>query len=161
MSDFTSKIKCAVDKATSVARNMAQDATDMKDKPEDSHVNVDDVEDGFFEMQPEEHQCDERCDSSDKRYGPNDEPYDPINSRYDSKEERFDSNADRFAAASEFDMSPVSQESQKLAGSMEKELMDSDMREQGTHSRDQEAMGGANLPTSQYMPDSPSAGKRS
>lgn len=36
MSDFTSKIKGVVDKATSTAKEMAQDATDMKDKLEKS-----------------------------------------------------------------------------------------------------------------------------
>lgn len=36
MSDLTSKIKGAVGKATSAAKEMAQETTDMKDKPDQS-----------------------------------------------------------------------------------------------------------------------------
>ena len=74
MSDFTSKIKGAVGKATSAAKEMAQETTDMKDKPE---LNPSQDDNASYNME-QGHMADD---------GQN-------------------------ANASEFDMSPMSQDSQ-------------------------------------------------
>lgn len=74
MEDFTSKVQSAVSKATSAAKEMAQETTDMKDQPEQS---MGQDEQASFKMAREQMPGDEKL-----------------------------------ANVSEFDMSPMSHESQ-------------------------------------------------
>lgn len=97
MSDFTSKVKGAVDKAASAARDLAQDATNMSDK---SMENTRQDEDDSCKVTPE-------AMLTYKQYGEgNDEQYDK---QYD---EKYNQRKEQYAPVSELDMSPVSQESQ-------------------------------------------------
>lgn len=89
MSNFTSKVKGAVDKATSAARDMAQETTNMGDKSMDTQQ----YEDDSCRVTPEAM---------------------PIHKQYNEEhEEQIDKqNKDQYDPVSQLDMSPLSQESQ-------------------------------------------------
>ena len=89
MSDFTSKVKGAVDKATSAARDMAQEATNMGDKSMDTQQYDDDSCKVTPEAMP-----------THKQYG-------------EGHDEQLDKESkDQYDPVSQVDMSPMSQETQ-------------------------------------------------
>lgn len=97
MSNITSKVKDAVDKAASAARDMAQEATNMGDKSMDTQQYEDDSCKVTPEAMPTHKQCGEGHDEQlDKKY---DEQYDK-------------QSKDQYDQAPQLDMSPLSQESQ-------------------------------------------------
>ena len=97
MSNFTSKVKGAVDKATSAARDMAQEATNMGDKSMDTQQ----YDDGSCKVTPE-------AMPTHKQYG---EGHDEqIDKKYD---EQYDKESkDQYDPVSQVNMSPLSQETQ-------------------------------------------------